>query len=282
MKHISTLIQDVYNVATNDVWFDPEQSERYCRQLGHNINQSLAPREAVSGLRLSAMGERCPRALWASVHSPSLQAPFRPQTRIIFHYGHVIEQLAIALARAAGHTVEGEQDELQLNGILGHRDCIIDGCIVDVKSVTSKGMETFKSGRVEEDIFLRSYLDQLDGYTVASYDDPLVTNKEMAYIWAIDKQLGHMHLHEHRVRPNHIRQRVNDYKAIVASEVPPKCTCGTVFDRATGNTRLDVKASYNPFKRFCFPNHRTFIVKGKPISYSVVKTKPIDSVEVFD
>jgi hypothetical protein len=279
LKNIKTLVKDVYDVTTRDQWFDELQSEEYCRQLGQAVHTSLTRQDEIPSLRLSAMGEKCPRSLWASIHAPSVQTKFRPQTKIIFHYGNVIEQLALALAKAAGHTVTGEQDELVLDGIVGHRDCIIDGCIVDVKSTTSRGMETFKQGRVEEDIFLRSYLDQLDGYAVASLDDPLVTNHEFAYIWAIDKQLGHMYLHEHRIRPDHIRQRIEQYKSIVNKTEPPTCNCGTLVDSKSGNIRLDTKASYNPFKYFCHPKLRTFIVKGKPVDLVKVVVRP-DGVEM--
>src|SRR6266849_6159935 len=40
------------------------------------------------------------------------------------------------MAKAAGHEVLGEQDELTLDGVVGHRDCVIDGCIVDVKTTS--------------------------------------------------------------------------------------------------------------------------------------------------
>jgi len=274
MKSIKTLLKDVNNVLTRDEWFDELQSEGYCRELGHGVLQSLTRKDEVPRLRLSAMGDKCPRSLWASIHAPSVQTKFRPQTKLIFHYGNVIEQLALALAKAAGHEVTGEQDELVLDGIQGHRDCVIDGCIVDVKSTTSKGLQTFKAGGVEEDIFLRSYLDQLDGYAVASLDDDLVTNKTHAYIWAIDKQLGHMCLYEHRIRPERIRERIGLYKSIVARAEPPECTCGRIVEKATGNILLDTKASYNPFKYFCHPRLRTFIVKGKPKDYISVKQRP--------
>ena len=279
IKSIKTLLKDVNNVLTRDEWFDELQSEGYCRELGHGVLQSLTRKDEVPRLRLSAMGDKCPRSLWASVHASSVQTKFRPNTKLIFHYGNVIEQLALALAKAAGHDVTGEQDELVLDGIQGHRDCVIDGCIVDVKSTTSKGLQTFKAGGVEEDIFLRSYLDQLDGYAVASLDDDLVTNKTHAYIWAIDKQLGHMCLYEHRIRPERIRERIKSYKEIVSLREPPACTCGTITEKSTGNILLDIKASYNPFKYFCHPKLRTFIVKGKPKDYLIVKVKP-DGTEV--
>jgi hypothetical protein len=280
MKSIKTLVKDVENVLSRDKWFEDElQSTRYSDAVGRAVHQSVTKVDKGARLRLSAMGDRCPRSLWASVHAPSVQKRFLPHTRFIFHYGDVVEAMALGLAREAGHSVEGEQDELSVCGVTGRRDCVIDGCTVDVKSVNSRGFRAIKAGLVAEDIFLRSYLDQLDGYTVGGYDDPLVLNKELAYIWAIDKELGHMCLYEHRVRTDRIKQRVLDYRAITERASPPDCTCETVTEGKTGNIRLDTKASYNPFKYFCFPEVRTFIVKGKPIDYTRVVRRP-DGVEV--
>jgi len=220
------------------------------------------------------MGERCPRSLWASVHSPSVQEKFPAHVRIKFHFGDVIEAMAIALAKAAGHMVTGEQDEVVVDGVKGHLDCIVDGCVVDVKSINSMGFQKVKAGQVAEDIFLRSYLDQLDGYLVGSLDDDRVAVKDKAYIWAIDKSMGHMCLHEHTLRENHIRKRITSYKEIVKGDQPPACTCGTVAEGTSGNIKLDLKASYNPYKYFCFPECRTFIYAGgKPQHLvKVVKT----------
>jgi hypothetical protein len=258
MKHINTLIQDVYHVAEKESWFTPEDSARYSAELGNRVMERLAASGERSSLRLSAMGEQCPRSLWASVHASSIREKFPAPTRIKFHYGDVIEAMAVALAKAAGHEVTGEQDELELLGIKGHRDCVIDGCIVDVKSVNSLGFQRIKSRQVESDVFLRSYLDQLDGYAVASIGDPLVRRTDVAYIWAVDKQLGHMTLYEHTVRKDHITARVASYKEIVARDTPPACTCGTKSEGASGNIKLDLKASYNPYKYFCFPHLRKF------------------------
>ena len=48
-----------------------------------------------------------------------------------YAFGHMIEGLAIGLAKASGHEVLGEQDEIYVDGIRGpHRDCVIDGCVV--------------------------------------------------------------------------------------------------------------------------------------------------------
>lgn len=275
MKSIYTLVRDVNHVVkSKEGWFDQQIAEGYSRELGLRLVENLKPRDEVPGLRLSAMGERCPRSVWASVHSPGSQEPFPAHARIKFTYGHLIESLAIAMAKAAGHEVEGEQDELELCGVKGHRDCVIDGCIVDVKSANSLAFQRVRAGKVQEDMFLRSYLDQLDGYTVASADDSLVRVKDKAYLWTWDKQLGHHTLYEHRVRPDHIKQRIAEYQAIIARETPPPCTCKTVSVGASGNIGLDTKASYNPWKYFCFPHCRCFLYEGKPTYLTVVKRIP--------
>lgn len=261
MKNINTLIKDVYDVAAREQWFDHDVAAQYSTEMGAALLERLTREDQSPRLRLSQMGEQCPRSLWASIHAPSLREKLTGQTRFKFHYGDVIELLALTLAKAAGHSVKGEQDECELLGIRGHRDCVLDGHIVDVKSVNSMSFQRIASKQVASDPFLRVYLDQLDGYAVASLDDPLVINNDVAYIWAIDKVIGRMTLYEHRVRPDRIRQRVTEYKAIVASNEPPGCTCGTMRHGESGNIRLDTKASYNPYKRFCFPHLRTFYYK---------------------
>src|SRR5258705_12324610 len=97
------------------------------------------------------MGPRCPKALWHSIHTPEKAEALPPWVLIKFSYGHVIEALAIALAKAAGHTVEGEQGHVEFDGIVGHRDCVIDGCVVDVKSSSSRGFIKFKDNSISHD-----------------------------------------------------------------------------------------------------------------------------------
>jgi len=280
MKSINTLIKDVEDVVTKDNWFHYDDASRYSSEMASRVMERLVGEERSPGLRLSSMGERCPRSLWASVHSPSVQERFPAHVRIKFHFGDVIEAMAIALAKAAGHTVVGEQDEVTVDGVKGHLDCILDGCIVDVKSINSMGFQKIKAKQVAEDIFLRSYLDQLDGYLVGSADDDRVIVKDRAYLWAIDKAMGHMCLYEHKIRSERILSRIKEYKTIVRASEPPDCTCGTINEGASGNIKLDLKASYNPYKYFCFPNCRTFIYAGgKPVHLVKVVRKP-DVLEV--
>lgn len=280
MKTIQTLIPDIRKLLETK---DGSFTDLIARSFSDRATETLKSQFNLSTerptLRLSQMGPRCPCALWHSIHHPELREALPPWAEVKFAFGHIVEGLAIALAKAAGHRVEGEQDAIQVDGVTGHRDCVIDGCIVDVKSSSSRSFGKFKDGSIkEDDVF--GYLDQLDGYLCGSLDDPLVTEKEKAYLFVIDKQLGHMVLYEHRFRENSIRSRIDDYKRIISRSSPPDCRCGTKADGKSGNVALDVRASYSPYKFCCFPALRTFLYAKGPVYLTHVARKPVDVPEI--
>lgn len=276
---IRDLIPDIQKlVVSKEDWFNVDLGRSFGEDVSKRMQDHFKTEERVPTLRLSQMGPRCPKALWYSIHEPSKAEALPPSAKIKYAYGHILEALVITLAKAAGHKVEGEQDEVYVDGVRGHRDCVIDGCIVDVKSSSSFGFTKFKDGSIRDhDDF--GYLDQLDGYLVGSLEDPLVTVKDKAYLLAIDKTLGHMCLYEHYKREDAIHNRIRDYKAIVAMAHPPRCECITVADGKSGNIRLNTKASYNVFKHCCFPNLRTFLYASGPVYLTHVVRKP-DVTEV--
>jgi hypothetical protein len=271
MPQVQTLIKDIYAVVEKEEnWFTAPR----LADFGANLSTALNRHQGIPSLRLSQMGEKCPSALWHSIHSAAHAEPFPPWVRIKFDRGHILESYVTELIKAAGHEVTGEQDELVLDGVKGHRDCVVDGCTVDVKSLNSRGFQALKAGMAPQDLFLRDYLDQLDGYVVAAIDDHLVRVKDTGYILAIDVTLGHLCLYEHKVREENVRRRIEDHKKIVALNNPPKCTCGTIADGKSGNIKLDVKASYNNHKYQCFPNLRTFLYANGPAYLTKVVRKP--------
>lgn len=274
MKSIHTLIPDIYAlVQRKDGWFNDEVATDLSTAVTKRLQSQLGKKEEKARLRLSQMGPRCPCALWYSIHRPELAEELPPWATIKYSYGHILEALVISLAKAAGHKVEGEQDALSVDGVKGHRDCVIDGCVVDVKSSSSRGFIKFKDGSLKQDDAF-GYLDQLDGYLVGSLQDPLVTTKDRGYLIAIDKQLGHMALYDHTIRETHIRDRISEYKRIVEQQVPPKCNCKTKPQGQSGNIQLDTKASYNLFKHCCFPKLRTFIYSNGPVYLTHVERLP--------
>jgi hypothetical protein len=271
---ISSLINDVQNILKRkDGWFTDGLALTLGQEVARKLQQSFRPHESNPTLRLSQLGPRCPRALWHSIHTPELAEALPAWAENKFAFGHIVEAWALTLAKAAGHKVEGEQDELYVDGIRGHRDAVVDGCVVDVKSCSSRAFQKFKDKTLgQNDSF--GYLDQLDAYLVGSLHDPLVTNKEVGYLWAIDKQLGHMCLYEHHLRRGSIEDRIKTYKEFVARGKPPECTCGTRDSGKSGNIELDVRASYSAYKYSCFPRLRTFLYSDGPRYLTHVARKP--------
>ena len=272
MTSINTLIPDIYKLVGGEHGITDLTASNVGTDIASALQQSFGPRQQ-RGLRLSGLGPKCPCHLWHSINTPELAEPLPPYAKIKYAFGHIIEHMVTGLAAEAGHKVEGQQDELIVDGVVGHRDCIIDGAIVDVKSTSSRGFAKFKDKTIaESDDF--GYLDQLDAYLVGSLHDPLVTVKDRAYLLAVDKTLGHMCLYEHRIREHSIRQRIEKYKQLVALPSPPPCECKTVNDGESGNIKLDVKSSYNPFKFCCFPTVRTFLYADGPRYLTKVVRQP--------
>jgi len=274
MKSIYQLVPDIQDyISRNENWYEETI-------LGLH---SCGVRHPYKGrLRLSGLGDKCPRQLWHSVHLPHLAEPLPPSALFKYSYGHILESMALTLAKLAGHDVTGEQDELVLDGVVGHRDAVIDGCTVDIKSCSSLQFQKFKNRLLEaNDAF--GYLFQLDAYVLASRDDPSVHVKDRGFILAIDKTLGHMILYEHLLRPSSIRQRIAEYKRICGLNSPPDCECGTEKDGLSGNIKLDVRASYSPYKYVCFPHLRTFIYANGPRYLTkVVRTPDVPEVRRYN
>ena len=274
MASIYTLEADLKELLTTKGWFTGNVASEFSTEIATRL-QSQYNREAQAPtLRLSQMKPQCPCALWHSIHKPELAEPMPAWAENKFSFGHIIEGLTIAQIKAAGHSVVGEQDELVLDGIKGHRDAVVDGFTVDVKSCSSRQFTKIKSGGLEEDD-LFGYLSQLDGYMLASEHDPLVQIKDRGFIIAVDKQLGHVALYEHKLsiqRFRILRERIVSYKDIVRRSVPPACNCQT--EVAGSNRKLGVQASYSSFKWCCFPKLRGFLYSTGPVYLTQVNYEP--------
>jgi hypothetical protein len=279
VKSINEVIPDIYQLLKEkeDGWFTTELARRLSDDLAGRLRSQLGSKKSRPTLRMSGLGKRCPRALWYSIHHPELAEALPPWAEIKFAFGAIIEGLTLSLVKACGHSVEGEQDELVFEGIVGHRDAVIDGVTADVKSASSLSFQKFKTsdyGLVDS----FGYLEQLDAYTLAAASDPLVLSKDKGVILAVDKQLGHMHLYEHKVteeRGDKLRARIEYYKSIVGRDEPPDCQCETE-EQANGNVKLGWRAGYSPYKWECFPGLRAFKYSGGLDYFSKVVKRPFN------
>lgn len=279
MKNIQTLVKDIYDVidgkggwgAAVHEFFTESMSSAVWRRLGED-RESRKPT-----LRLSAMGAPCTRKLWYDINEPDEREDLRPSTLFKFLYGDILEELVLSLAIAAGHRVEGCQDELEVAGIKGHRDAVIDGVTVDVKSASPYSFKKFESGNLrDEDPF--GYISQLSSYVYAGRDQTDVeSHPSLGAFLVVDKVSGEICLdmydfgHEINTKEEDIqsiKEACND------TENVPERAFEDIPDGKSGNMKLGIQCSYCGYKDKCWDGLRTFLYSGKPRFLTEVVREP--------
>lgn len=275
-KTIATLVEDIYGLFNTDgAGFDPreEDVEAFGHALGKRIAERASEKKNGRALRLSAIGTKCLRKLWYTEHTPGDAEPLRPNVRIKFLFGDILEELLFFLARCAGHKVEGEQDEIFVEGVKGHRDAVVDGSLVDAKSASSFSFGKFLRGLTPiDDAF--GYLHQLEAYLKGSENDEIVKDKDNAYFLAIDKQHGHIVLDKQKRKNYDLRGIINRQKEVLAKDVPPERGFAAEPDGKSGNMKLCTQCSYCDFKHKCWPGLRVFLYSNGPRYLTRVVRQP--------
>lgn len=228
------------------------------------------PREPT--LRMSSIGKPA-RQLWYEINKPEVAEPLHPNAYIKFLIGDIYEEVILFLAAQSGHRVEGQQDELDLFGIKGHRDAVIDGMTVDVKSASPFSFKKFEEGLTpDKDAF--GYLQQISNYTEAGQDDPLVTIKDRSAFLAANKVTGDLHLDIHNKSKSPIEDIIKYKKEVVLLPEPPERCFEPEPMGKSGNMALGVNCSYCAFKRECHPGLRTFLYSYGPKFLTTVVEEP--------
>lgn len=272
-KKITSLVKDIYARLNQPKPVEEDSLRSFSSGLTQLLSDTLSRRREGAYLRLSNLGSKCNRKLWYSVHTPELGEPLSGAKRLKFLFGHVIEHLLLFLAREAGHKVTGEQDELVLHGVKGHRDAVIDGQLVDVKSSSTFGMAKFRDHKLDfDDPF--GYREQLDGYLHASVADPLVTDKDKASFLAVDKTLGHVVLDTYPKRNKDYQALVKNKQEVLNKVVPPDRAFSDKPEGASGNRKLGLECSYCEYKKTCWPGLRAFKYERKPVFLTHVAREP--------
>jgi len=265
-KDINTLVSDIYGTLSDGVELTEDQAAEFGKRMAKMIKNRLSvpTSETENKLRMSNTGSKCDRKLWYTVNMPGTAEPLAPNTKLKFLYGDMVELLVLFLAEVSGHTIEGAGDALEVAGVPGHRDAIIDGILIDVKSASGFGYGKFKFHKLEhEDPF--GYLSQLGNYLQGSKDDPKVEVKTEAGFLAVDKEQGHICLDMYKFKElEKIPERLEAKKEMVCSKSPPPRAYMDKLQSAKGNRELGVECSYCVFKKECWPGLRTFIYSSGP------------------
>lgn len=275
---LDTLVQDMYGLFGEEkINLNEEFLAQFSSELTELIRQRFLRDDSVRGLRMSNIG-RPDRQLWYDINWTGEVEPLPPATLIKFMYGDVLEHLMLLLARQAGHTVEMEQMEVELDGIKGHPDAVIDGVVVDVKSASTYAFQKFQSGSLlEEGNDPFGYVAQLAGYTEAINPDA-----DGAFL-AVDKTLGKICT---LVIPNdvlkqfQVRERIVHIKEVVAHDTPPPRCYEPKAEGKSGNFVLATGCSYCNHKFHCWSDAnngtglRTFGYSTGPKYFTHVEREP--------
>lgn len=275
--NINTLIKDIQHVLTTGEGWTEEVADWVSKDFNKTLNRQLSSKKEPKSatLRMSSLGYPCERKLWYSVNLPFSPEALRPNASLKFLYGDLTESLLLGLAKASGHSVEGTQDAVQIQGVVGHRDCIIDGMLIDVKSASPYSFEKFKSGKLKDDDPF-GYISQLSSYLYASQKDPLLKVKNKAGFLAFEKVNGSLCLdiydltEELESKESEVRRK----RRLVTNEVAPKRPYKHVPDGKSGNMKIPIQCSYCDYKQGCWENLRTFIYSNGPRYLTHVEREP--------
>jgi len=266
-----TLIEDIYQmIDTKKIEFGVDV-DKIIDDFGENVKKILKDNITEHEfdrrkLRMSNIGKK-DRQLWYSYNGYEGEK-LMPHTRIKFLYGHLIEEMVLALAKLSGHKVTDTQKRAEVEGIKGSMDCKIDGIVTDVKSASPYGFKKFKDGSlINDDPF--GYVDQIKGYAHSEGET------EMGWL-VMDKTNGHLTYLKYDMADESqwywtklnffsIVERIKAIKNIVKLSKPPKRCYEPIPDGKSGNMKLGVGCSYCSYKHECWGKDlRTFIYANGP------------------
>lgn len=274
---IETLVKDIYSVVEANGGWDSTIDKLYTEETLGTIRQRLSPeaREHHGTLRMSNVGAPCKRQLWYRVNKPDEGIPLLPNARLKFLYGDILETLLINLARASGHDVQGCQTELKVGDIVGHRDCVIDGITVDVKSASPYSFKKFKEGNLRSDDPF-GYISQLSSYVYAGRGGEVPTSDHLGAFLVIDKVNGHicLDMHDFTEELKTKEQEIEEAVALVKEETPPPLGFHPIPEGKSGNMKLGLNCSYCDFRLKCYPNLQTFAYANGPVHLAHVARPP--------
>lgn len=275
IKTIDTLIPDMLDVIKGNGGWDATITKFLSEGIADIAEKRFSkPQEPRDYLGLSSIGQPCGRKLWFKINRPELGEELSAEALGTFFYGDILEYVVISLAMAAGHRVAGLQEQLDVHGIKGHGDCIIDGVVVDVKSASRFGFEKFKKHAVKEDDPF-GYISQLSSYLYGYKDDPRVTTKNKAAFLVVQKDRFKLCLdvYDFTEELKAKEAEVEAVKAMVAGDMPDR-GFDPVPDGKSGNMKLATGCSYCEFKHHCWDNLRTFAYSTGPVFLTKVVKEP--------
>lgn len=249
MPELKNVVPDVYSMLgkLNNGEDLKETLVPHLPQFLAEIEEAVthwATPQTKGGLRMSNIGKPKRQLYFDLKAGEGDISEEHPSLQIKFLYGHIIEALVLFLVKAAGHKVENQQKEVEVDGIVGHIDCTIDDELVDVKSASQFSFNKFVSGTIPEDDPF-GYMAQIAGYEKA-----LGTNEGGNLV--MNKVTGELCLFipEFMDKPN-ITQIIKEAKELENLDIPPDFCYPDVAEGKSGNRVVNRKCTFCPHIQEC-------------------------------
>lgn len=244
-----TIPEDIYHLLENTEGH--EVSEDNVEWAGEAFKEllraRLQPRKEGDVIRFSSLGKQ-PRQLWYQAHRSGTPEKLQGKQLFKFLYGDAIEILLLFLTKETGHEVTDLQTEVEVDGVHGHTDAVIDGVPVDCKSASPFAYQKFADGSfVFDDPF--GYVSQLSGYAHA------LGRTDRAGFLVADKVAGDIcfaPLDQLTIEGNPPAPRIAELKKVLQQETPPPRCYSPTPEGKSGNMKLGVGCSYCPDKDECW------------------------------
>lgn len=281
-KSIDTLVNDIHSLFNKKDGHEinEENLELFANNVKNHLRKSLKEANRRSDvpkeLRMSKLGTPN-RKLWYefNINETEVDRKLDAPTLIKFIYGNFLEELSILLMKEAGHLVEGEQGEVEIDGVVGHRDCRVDGITTDIKSASKYSYQKFNDGSIyKNDPF--GYIAQLSSYVEAD------GGKEGAF-FVINKETGDMTLLKvHSIDMINPHDRIKEIKDVLKQPAPPEKKCyPDEPDGKSGNMVLNNNCTYCEFKSICWKDtglRRFKYANGIRYFTKVVSTPKVEEI----
>lgn len=272
-KDLEKIPKDIEELFHNGYEPTDEQLLALGKDVANAVKKSLEKRDrSKDGLRLSAIGKP-DRQLWftANAKGEGGEAPLPLDRHLTYLVGSVMEEVLLFLVEATGkYTVTDKQQEVDVDGVIGHTDCKINGIGVDVKTAAKYSFDEkfVRKGLKDNDPF--GYLHQISSYFGS--DD-----KDGVGFLAFCKDDGRLYFSgfSKEELPKAV-ERVSYVKKMVALPEPPKERCYELKEKKNGNIQVPNNCVWCPFFEMCYKGTplRAFDYASGVEYYTEVKSEP--------
>ena len=217
--------------------------------------QFLTERKSRPGIGLSEAGKCVRQSSYKYLGFEQKGKEIDARGRVTFYMGDCCECMVYLLAKCAGCNVTNgglEQKSISLKigdkEIWGHPDCILDGRLVEIKSMSSFSFSDFENGEVDP-----GYLSQINAYMEAlGFDECIMV--------ALNKDSGVLAEKVIKKNPDIVAALVKNLTSVIGATKENLPEGAYMADK---NGIYPWQCMYCAYHITCLPNAEKVVIKGR-------------------